>query len=197
MKKMGCSVGHSYLGGFFCCCYSALGPTRCLSRYNFPDVPPCTLYKQKAISAASKKKEKKKRKERERIRPVLRGEIKGQNVNLAAKPSPLDWTVKRKPSNDTKNSLHDLMKRRPSDTMSAPQHLDAWTFQTRYSSSLKQIDSGKRRWRCSIHKGVGGALIPALAFHAPSMYREICSMWNTDEMTFPLPTTVQTCHAKN
>lgn len=34
-------------------------------------------------------------KKKKRIRPVLWGDIEGQNVNFPGKPSPVDWTVKR------------------------------------------------------------------------------------------------------
>lgn len=37
----------------------------------------------------------KKRKKKEKIRPVLRGEIEGQNVNFPGNPSLVDWIVKR------------------------------------------------------------------------------------------------------
>lgn len=35
------------------------------------------------------------KKKKKRIRPVLWGEIEGQNVNFPGKPSRVDWTVKR------------------------------------------------------------------------------------------------------
>lgn len=38
---------------------------------------------------------KKRRKKKEKIRPVLRGEIEGQNVNFPGNPSLVDWIVKR------------------------------------------------------------------------------------------------------